>query len=548
MPAEKREAFVTVPAGRINESVVRVRPIAALLTVLLANLFVAIFILRQIVTHADYPFDLDEANHANGALALLLGFEAGGPDGLLHAFFEQGFYPPAFALFQFLGFAVLDVSATLARMFSLSALFFGVLVIYAICVEVDKERGWLAGIIACGATLTMLPLLINSALVMKEAPGVLVSFLFLWAYIRTFRHNTPQRLALSGALLLLVFLTKYTYGLATLATAVVVELSLLPWRRLLQHASPQRRLLQRPLWLFGPFLLGIIAWFAYPGNVAQFLAYVTAQPEGGLALSLESLLFYPRSIALAQTPAPIFTLLTALSLVWSLARRRHVAVRLLLIYFLVGMAMMTLNRPQNPRFIATFVPAAHILTGLMVARLAVQPVAPRPRLAGWAVVLAIIAFSLPNVVERFRQYPATVNAAYETDPRLNDLAQWIQDQVPAGRRFYLINYWDQFGPQTLAWRLGQEAISRDVESDFSGVLMPGALLDPASTQKTQELRQEILESGVSYVVVLEGGPWGSPFWPHYTAALEDRLAMVADHTQSIGSGGNVKVIVYEVVN
>lgn len=521
--------------------------IIAFVLVLIATFAVSLFILQQILAHSAYPYDLDEANHASGALAILLGYNAGGLDGLLRAFMRQGFYPPAFAPLQLLSFAALDVSPTALRVSSLVALSFAVLLIYVLCLRLDNRYGWLAGLVACGATLTSQPLLVNASLVMKETPGLLFSLLYLWLYLRALARPTPRRLALTGASLLLVFLTKYTYGVAVLGTALLLELSLLRWPSPTARGTAnaptvpallRRSLRERYIWLFGPFLLGITLWFAYPGNLGRFIDYVTAQPQGKYSMSLATLLYYPRSIALSQTPASIFALLTALSLLWALLHWRDTSTRLLLIYFLAGVTMMTFNRPQTARFIATFVPAAHILTGLMVARLARRRSLPRtlPPLASRtaaALVIAIIGLSLPNVAQRFRQYPARVSVAYETDPQLNGLATWVQTQIPPDERFYIINYWDQFGPQTLAWRLGKGALAANLDLRFSDVRMPSALLSPATPRRTERLRQQILRSDVSHILVLEGGPWGAPFWPDYTAALQDHLQHTAETTMTI---------------
>lgn len=520
--------------------------VAAFLVVLLAASAVSFFLWQQIQAHAAFPYDLDEANHANGALALLLGLQSDGPAGLVSAFLQQGFYPPAFSVFRLLTFATLGVSVTAARLASVLAFFAAVLLIYALSLRLDRRRGWLAGLLACGATLTVGPLLVNAALVMKEAPGLLLSMLFLWLYVRTLTRATPRRLAVAGVALLLVFLTKYTYGLATLGTAVLLELSLLFWppedglagttffSRL--HALSRRRF----LWLFGPYAAGLAVWFAFPGNVGLFLDYLTAQPPGAYTPQPDSMFFYLRSIVRSQAPAPVFALLTALSLLWALWRWRNVGLRLLLIYFAAGLALVTFIKTQNPRFIVTFVPALHILSGLMVAwladRLADDDLPRRARqgaLAALAAVVVIVVLSVPNIVRRYRQLPAGLTVAYETDPQLDELAAWIQSQIPPGQRFYVINYWDQFGPQTLAWRLGTQALRANSEVQFSDVLMPSALLQPASPQRAAQLRAKLEAGDVSHILVLEGGPWGAPFWPDYSAALQDGLQQTGETTMTI---------------
>lgn len=532
------------------------RPVAAIafFAVFIAAGAVSLFILQQILAHSAYPFDLDEANHANGALAMLMAYRAGGFTALLRAFAQQGFYPPAFAPVQLLSFALLGPSFTAARVCSVAAFFLAILLIFALCVQIDKKHGWLAGLIACGATLTSAPLLVNAGLVMKEAPGLLVSILFLICYLRSLRRATRSRLLLAGVLLFVLFLTKYTYGVAAVATTLLVEFTLLLWPAPGALPEPQgaaslrpapaadltfwqrlrRQARRRSLWLLAPFLLALAIWFALPGNLALFGDYVTAQPEEAYTFTLDNLLFYPRSIFREQSPAPIFALVTALALLWALQRWRDTATRLLLIYFVAGLAMMTLNRPQNPRFIATFVPAAHILSALMLARLSLSSLprrlpAPLAALAPIALLLALILLSLPTTLERFREYPARMTVAYETDPAIEGLAAWVQSQLPPGQRFYIVNYWDQFGPQTLAWRLGNSALATNQEATFSDVLMPSALLAPATPQRTQQFREQLIASGATYLLVLEGAPWGAPFWPEYTADLHESPGRTLQH-------------------
>src|SRR3972149_4960528 len=50
---------------------------AALLGVVLVDVLIALFLTQQIVTYRDYPFDSDEAIHANNGLRLALDLQAG---------------------------------------------------------------------------------------------------------------------------------------------------------------------------------------------------------------------------------------------------------------------------------------------------------------------------------------------------------------------------------------------------------------------------------------------------------------------------------------
>jgi hypothetical protein len=46
-------------------------------------------------------------------------------------------------------------------------------------------------------------------------------------------------------------------------------------------------------------------------------------------------------------------------------------------------------------------------------------------------------------------------------------------------------------------------------------------------ENISDLRNEILESNVNYLVLFEGGAWGLPFWPEYSQAMNDVLEPLA---------------------
>lgn len=504
----------------------------SLLLVLLLSGLVVLFIGRQVLIFRDYPFDYDEANHANGALALFLELRAGDIGGFFNEMWGQGFYPPGFSWLKAIAFLIFGPTTVTGRFFSLAALFLGCLVIYFLAREIDEKYGWLAGLTAVVLTLTVRPLLINAAQVMMEAPGLLATFTFLWLYVRALKRPTPLLLVLTSLLLTLTFFTKFTYGVIAVGTLGLMEISLLLGARNGKSAGrldgSTRSLGKRALWLLGPFLLALLLWFVRPGNLAQFSAYATAQPPNQPWITVENLLFYPRSIALHQGPSPLFALITLASVIWAITQWRSAALRLLLLYFLVGMAVMTVNLPKNPRFIATIVPAAHLLTGLLlswlVARLGSTNVTMRMVARGGTAVIALtFLVSLPTIKQRYTIYPSLLEVKYETDPEIRDILSWIYSAIPQEERFYILNYWDQLSPQLIAWDQAGQEYRQDPNLHFSEVTMPAYLVPRPSPVSIANLRRQIMDSGADYVVLFEGGPWGLPFWPEYTTALGDLL-------------------------
>jgi hypothetical protein len=272
----------------------------------------------------------------------------------------------------------------------------------------------------------------------------------------------------------------------------------------------------------------LLLWFVRPDKIATFLNYTRPLSAEQPWFSLRHVLFYVRSLAMHHGPGPLFVLITLASLIWAAVHWRDPRLRLLFLYFVVGMgAIMLVNHPPNPRFIATFVPAAHLLTGAMVARLFPRWPHARQRqthlnlaTAGLAILLATL-LSLPVVAGRYAAYPSALEAFLETSPENSRMAAWIDQHLPDDAAVLLINYWDQFSPQTLAWHLTSQQPDTQIVVD-------GLLLEPASPQAIANLRQRLESGRPTHLVLFEGGPWGAPFWPDYTAALAGRLAPVAD--------------------
>ena len=509
----------------------------SLLLVILLSGIVVIFIGRQVLAYANFPFDFDEANHANGALALFLELRAGDIGGFFSELYSQGFYPPGFSWLKAVAFLIFGPSALTGRMFSLVCLFLACIVIYFLAREIDEGYGWLAGLVAVALTWTIQPLLINSAQVMMEAPGLLATFSFLWVYVRALKRPSPFYLIAGSLLLALTFFTKFTYGVIVVGSVGVMELSLLIDARhaqanVRQFESAWHPDLRRWLYLLGPFALILLVWFIGPGNLGAFGAYATAQPPDQPWITAENLFFYPRSIILHQTPSPIFALFTLAGLIWAGFKWRSPRVRLLLLYFLVGMAVMTVNLPKNPRFIATIVPAAHILTGLLISWLAANRHSEKMTMriasvGGMVLFAAAILLSLPTLKERFTTYPSLLHVEYETDPQANEIMSWISATIPAGQRFHILNYWDQLSPQLIAWHLATNTYPAQPDLRFAQTEMPAHLVLEPTPANIAALRQEITAGDAAYVVLFEGGPWGLPFWPEYTEAMADILEPVA---------------------
>lgn len=129
----------------------------------------------------------------------------------------------------------------------------------------------------------------------------------------------------------------------------------------------------------------------------------------------------------------------------------------------------------------------------------------------------------------------------------------MQSEIPPHARFFLINPWDQFSAEALTWRLA--SVNQTTWT------IPSAILEPATPENLTRLQQRLTEANVQFVVVLEGGPWGAPAWPEYTAVIENgfdemsrRPFAIPFYTQDAWGQANgreemqVQVIIYEPEN
>ncbi|MEZ4515623.1 MAG: hypothetical protein R3C44_01895 [Chloroflexota bacterium] len=366
-------------------------------------------------------------------------------------------------------------------------------------------------------------MLLYAGLSMLETPGLLICLFFLcglcpcgqpvfFMVVCAGKHSAGGRLSDQVQL----------WRRVVLAAVVVAELpELIRAVRRGFGASLRYRWLP----LFAPFGLIMLAWFLRPGQIEAFFGYTRPLADDETWLSLRNVLYYPRSFVLHGVPSVWFALVTAGALVWAAYHWRDPGVRIVGLFFLLGMAsVMLLNHPPNPRFIAPFIPAAHLLVGLMVAdfwrRRQTATGTERQRASAVLLIIGLLALvSVPSVVNRYRYAHSVLAARLETSPELGEMAQWVAAISGSDADVMVVNYFDQFSMPVLEWTIAAETGSNPPPVD-------GVILEPATPERTTALRESILDSQMDYLVLIEGGPWGAPFWPDYTAAFGDQLREV----------------------
>lgn len=498
------------------------------------NSIACLHLTRLVYKYQTHPFDGDEVNHALPSLRMAYAFSQHAWLDLVQIIYTQSFYPPAAAVVKALSFILFEPSILHARLFSVVCLFLAVLVLYALCVEIDSENGGFAGLVAAMLTLSSSSLLINAGLSMVEIPGLLVSLLFLWAYIRTLQKGTTWRFLMVSFIMIAVFLTKYTYGIVLVLTLGLTEGSLLPPLKIQQvWPTLKTRLVKRWIYLFGPFALATVLWFFHPEKIEGFVSFTQPLPGSEPWLSLQNVGSYLHDITIHNLPSPFFAAVAVGGMVWAVHHWSQRLLRPLLLYFFVGVGViMVVNHPVNTRFMVTFVPALHVLTGLMIGFLWRRHQLFDKRILT-TVLLGFIGLSVilsaPNTWRRWTQLDNFMEVMVETDPAIGEMMIWIQQQIPPGQPVFLVNYWDQLTPNLFTWYQGLRHPA-DIEQSIGSTIIP-----PPTDETLASVRRSVLDSQAKYLILFEGGPWGQPFWPEYTAALEDMLVPVAQHEFTVTS-------------
>ncbi len=507
-----------------SERIGQLRPLTAGLLITMAMSVTAFIVIsRYIDFYAHYPFDSDEATHANHALILALDLKRLDVMAYLRHSYQQSVYPPGAAWIQSLFFLIFGASTVTARLFSLLNYILAGFVLYALALELDDQLGWLIGIVAVFFFFTAQSLLVIAALSMLEMPGLLLTLLTLWTYIRcNKRSRTFVPVSILAALTTLV---KYPYGIVVFGTLGLAEMlqlsSTKPWY--------QGRL-GRWAGLFGPAAVLLTLWFVGEQKVADFLYYANLQPKQTNWYSLDNIIFYPQSFSLHYVGGLGIALVAAIAIAYATYKWRRRQVRVLLLYILVGTLILTLKESNNPRFFATIAPPIYLLIGYFVAsafRMALE--ARRTKqvyvgMAGAGIMVLALILSLPTWFERLAVYPDLLEVEYETDPDTMLLSEWIVKNAGQERLFF-INPWDQFSTFAMEWYLA--TTQRYHENRFSDVFVPDARLAEFSPDRVEELETQIRFYSTRYVVVLEGGLEGKQVWHEYERALSSDLRQVA---------------------
>jgi hypothetical protein len=472
-------------------------------------------ILSNIVsTYSAYPFDTDEAVQSLSALEIAQDLKEHSFSKLCSDLYRRGSYPPFAAVLRSLLFLAIGASTYSARMLSPICFVISLWLLFLIGINLDREYGWFIGFLAVVVTLTSIPFLTLASEAMLEIPGLMTSMFALWIYMHQCDRERTWALDVSvGMAVAIVMLTKYPYGIVLLSAVSINEII----EALLRRRAPLKK------WLLTSctFLVPMIYWFWQPWKIDRFFRYATIQPHNVDFLSIENLMFYPRVIFLHYSPSIFFSLLALLGIIWSFLKWRDSKIRSLLLYSLIGCFMVTLKTQNEVRFVSTFIPALYLLIGAALTDIwfmAKQKGIPLVRHRGTKLIMIVaLAASIAPAHSALQAIGTTLEASYETDPRLSDVASWIYERT-AGHPICVVDPWDQLSIASLRWHM-------EVNTK------PGSKQQPPIIRQHRLARQEsmldllrlIAGARSKYLVVLQRE--GSR-WPRNQNQIDGLISMV----------------------
>ncbi|HSS76169.1 MAG TPA: hypothetical protein VLV54_05425 [Thermoanaerobaculia bacterium] len=478
---------------------------------LLASVLEAAALFRFYRTQLRLPL-WDMAGNGWGGVELLQAFAAGQPLHFLSLLNHQDKWPFGYSLLLLPFLAAGGSSFASATL--LSTLLFALTPALMLWLAWEADPGppglW-SGLLAAALFLASPLPRVFAIVVMREMAGIALSLAAVGLYLRARRLNTVWSWRLAGLSLLALFLVKYNYclivGLALLAGAIwrrwplrlswpgwtpgrillAVYLGLLllvallgvnpgvgiyaglvvgagvlavrwgrdregfstRWRTLPVEVRSILATVVAPLWLWG--------LSPSPIHPRSLLAFLHNRTEGPPILSVESLLFYPRSLLEDYSARPILGLLAiALALVSLPMLRRSEGWRPVAFTAFLGLALATLHPYKEARFLATSVPFLMLVAALAFARLA-HAVTRQRRLAGGLLctaALAAIAWTAAgcHLAERLEtDYPL-----YSAPETLWKPLQFLSDQTQAVPRVAVIGTFNELSDSLVRWRLAQQ--------------------------------------------------------------------------------------------
>ncbi len=491
--------------------------LVALSATILASALEAAALFRFYRTQFRLPL-WDMAGNGWGGVELLQALSAGRLFHFLSLLNHQDKWPFGYSLLLLPFLAAGDSSFASATLLSTVLFALTPALLLWVAREADPGPAGLWGGLLAAALFLASPLSrVLAIVVMREMGGIALSLAAVGFYLRARRLETVWSWRLTGLALLSLFLVKYNYflilGLALLANEIwrrwPLRLSWPGWTRgrillaaylgllvlvallginpgvgiyagLVVGAGRLAVLWQRDRkgfsqrWQALPMELRVLLatvvaplwlWCLSPNPIhpRSLFAFLHNRSEGPPSFSVESFLFYPRSLANDYAAQPILGLLAiTFALASLLMLRRSEGWRPVVLTAFLGLALATFHPYKEPRFLATVVPFLLLAAALTFARL-VHALPRYSRLVGGLLcTTSFLAIAWMGVRSHLDEPLARSYRRYSDPPAVWKPLHFLSRQAAEVPRVAVVGTFNELSDSLVRWRLAQEEATREV--------------------------------------------------------------------------------------
>ena len=305
-------------------------------------------------------FGWDEAVHSLKGLLIAHDLKSGDWLGFLYDTYHQVYWPPLHSWLTGIAFLFWAPSPICARTVSLILFLLTALVIYVAALQLRQPHKEVAATVATLLFLTSPLMILFSAQVMLEIPGVFFLSLSLLIYIwLNAIPRSPSAHMWLGLAIALTYFTRTNYGV--LLIVVVAATALL--------SAGVRGLFSRPaFYTVLPLAIAFAVWFAYPPKIRSTLVALVNQPAYGMEhpYSLEGFLFYPK-VVLHLSGSVWLSAILVIALAAAFNYWRKPGIRFLIVLAVVQFGIGLVHQAREDRYMLPMVPALVLITGFVLA-------------------------------------------------------------------------------------------------------------------------------------------------------------------------------------
>ncbi|MFX0133261.1 MAG: hypothetical protein ACFFDN_06435, partial [Candidatus Hodarchaeota archaeon] len=254
-----------------------------------------------------------------------------------------------------------------------------------------------------------------------------------------------------GILMGLTLFTKWHHGVFAIAAVLLTQV--IHGRKILSKNN---------YYLFIPFSILMIGWFAYPRHLISFYEHSTFQPHFYKFLSFENWLFYPKSFLQTYHSSIGVAVIIAISFFFSLKRIKDPFIMLFATHIFIGIILMTIKLDNRHRFIITIVPSIWLLGTIQLVDFVyhLNYRFHNKKIKNVFFTIVILSFSLISLLsvpKIYNKYPdALLKYNFYSDEKVNKAYAFISENVAQHKHLALFGIWDDYNSlqaPTIKWNI-----------------------------------------------------------------------------------------------